>query len=237
MLSMPPGLDQIELDFSMLQETNQNSLLNQTEDYRNVFEEVGFSLDFAQIEDIQAPISDFNTNEDPWGYSSYSLQEILPAQEPVQDQDDDEWTPFLVPPSLELASARQNQELSLLNGSTAMDQFNLLDPDQNSSPAPGTRGFYFGTAARARETPLPPVIVDDPNDTIDKKRARNTLAARNSRNKKTRRFQELEDLAKLNKIGPKLEEALRGEAAVSATMTEVREVNMDEVQNSGQSDA
>jgi len=51
---------------------------------------------------------------------------------------------------------------------------------------------------RKRDKPLPPIVVEDPNDTVAMKRARNTLAARKSRQRKMQRFEELEDeIAKL----------------------------------------
>ncbi|PVH80663.1 hypothetical protein DL98DRAFT_588255 [Cadophora sp. DSE1049] len=46
---------------------------------------------------------------------------------------------------------------------------------------------------RTRDKPLPPIIVEDPNDTVALKRFRNTLAARLSRQRKIQRFEELED--------------------------------------------
>ncbi len=53
-------------------------------------------------------------------------------------------------------------------------------------------------ASRRREKPLPPIIIDDPNDTVAMKRARNTLAARKSRERKAMRMEELEEkIAKL----------------------------------------
>ena len=49
-----------------------------------------------------------------------------------------------------------------------------------------------GVNSRRRDKPLPPITVNDPSDTVAMKRARNTLAARKSRQKKTERFEELE---------------------------------------------
>lgn len=64
-----------------------------------------------------------------------------------------------------------------------------------SSPT-GTHSAVSGV--RKRDKPLPPIIVEDPNDTVAMKRARNTLAARKSRQRKMQRFEELEDeIAKL----------------------------------------
>lgn len=62
----------------------------------------------------------------------------------------------------------------------------------------GTHSSVSGVNSRKRDKPLPPIIVDDPNDTVAMKRARNTLAARKSRQRKMQRFEELEDeIAKL----------------------------------------
>ncbi|KAH8159526.1 hypothetical protein CIB48_g8716 [Xylaria polymorpha] len=55
-----------------------------------------------------------------------------------------------------------------------------------------------GVNARRRDKPLPPILVDDPNDTVAMKRARNTLAARKSRQRKAEKLEELEEkIAKL----------------------------------------
>jgi len=61
-------------------------------------------------------------------------------------------------------------------------------PGSTSAKASSTSGV----AARKRNQPLPPIIVDDPADVVAVKRARNTLAARKSRQKKMERFDELE---------------------------------------------
>lgn len=61
---------------------------------------------------------------------------------------------------------------------------------QSASPkgsSPSATGI-----ARKRNSPLPPIVVNDPNDTVAIKRARNTLAARKSRQKKMEKFDELE---------------------------------------------
>ncbi|KAH8127349.1 hypothetical protein LI328DRAFT_165304 [Trichoderma asperelloides] len=50
-----------------------------------------------------------------------------------------------------------------------------------------------GVGSRRREKPLPPIIVEDMHDTVAMKRARNTLAARKSRERKAQRFEELEE--------------------------------------------
>ncbi|KAI9767272.1 MAG: hypothetical protein M1840_005872, partial [Geoglossum simile] len=60
---------------------------------------------------------------------------------------------------------------------------------RNSS---GKHSSISGVGSRKRDKPLPPIVVEDPHDTIAIKRARNTLAARKSRQKKVERFEELE---------------------------------------------
>lgn len=62
----------------------------------------------------------------------------------------------------------------------------------------GTASSPTSGGVRKRDKPLPPIVVEDPNDTVAMKRARNTLAARKSRQRKMQRFEELEDeIAKL----------------------------------------
>ncbi|KAK6211021.1 bZIP transcription factor [Colletotrichum tabaci] len=64
----------------------------------------------------------------------------------------------------------------------------------NSSPSGSARhSSVSGVSSRRRDKPLPPIIVEDPHDTIAMKRARNTLAARKSRERKAQRFEDLEE--------------------------------------------
>jgi hypothetical protein len=69
----------------------------------------------------------------------------------------------------------------------------------NSPPSSGGRhASVSGVGARKRDKPLPDIIVEDPTDIVAMKRARNTLAARKSRQRKAVRFEELEErIAKL----------------------------------------
>lgn len=64
-----------------------------------------------------------------------------------------------------------------------------------SQQSPGS-----GVGSRRREKPLPPIVVEDPTDVVAMKRARNTLAARKSRERKAQRVDELEErIAKLER--------------------------------------
>jgi len=63
---------------------------------------------------------------------------------------------------------------------------------QSKSSPPNKHSSVSGVNSRKRDKPLPPIVVEDPNDTIAMKRARNTLAARKSRQKKMEKVEELE---------------------------------------------
>jgi hypothetical protein len=63
----------------------------------------------------------------------------------------------------------------------------------NVSPRTSSRhSLVSGVNARKRDKPLPPIVVEDPNDSVAVKRARNTLAARKSRERKAAKMEELE---------------------------------------------
>lgn len=62
-----------------------------------------------------------------------------------------------------------------------------------TTPNTGSRhSFTSGVSSRRRDKPLPAITVEDPNDTIAVKRARNTMAARKSRQKRMERTEALE---------------------------------------------
>ncbi|KAI5808858.1 hypothetical protein DFH27DRAFT_242855 [Peziza echinospora] len=56
----------------------------------------------------------------------------------------------------------------------------------------GRKGSTTGAGVRKRTAPLPPIVVDDMGDHVAVKRARNTLAARKSREKKVKKMEEME---------------------------------------------
>lgn len=64
---------------------------------------------------------------------------------------------------------------------------------KSGGASPGTPSSGSGVGSRRREKPLPPIIVEDPSDVVAMKRARNTLAARKSRERKAQRLDELEE--------------------------------------------
>jgi general control protein GCN4 len=67
-----------------------------------------------------------------------------------------------------------------------------------ASPTSSRPSSVAGVNSRRRDKPLPPIIIEDPSDTIAMKRARNTLAARKSRERKAARLEELEE--KISKL-------------------------------------
>jgi len=83
----------------------------------------------------------------------------------------------------------------------SVDQASVGSGRRKSAHSPTSGGRHSsvsGVGARKRDKPLPPIIVEDPNDVTAMKRARNTLAARKSRERKAQRFDELEErIAKL----------------------------------------
>ncbi|OIW25034.1 hypothetical protein CONLIGDRAFT_663737 [Coniochaeta ligniaria NRRL 30616] len=98
---------------------------------------------------------------------------------------------FDVSPSFEPADAWDNS-----------DNWPSLFPDSNTAqPLVADQSpdmDVAGVNARKRDKPLPPIVIDDPNDTIAVKRARNTLAARKSRERKAAKMEELEaEIARL----------------------------------------
>lgn len=63
----------------------------------------------------------------------------------------------------------------------------------DGSPTSGRHSSVAGVNPRKRDKPLPPIVVEDPGDVAAMKRARNTLAARKSRERKAQRLDELEE--------------------------------------------
>ncbi|PHH49960.1 Cross-pathway control protein 1 [Ceratocystis fimbriata CBS 114723] len=64
---------------------------------------------------------------------------------------------------------------------------------KGSTTASTRHSAAAGVNAHRRTKPLPPIVVEDPSDTIAMKRARNTLAARKSRERKAQRLEDLEE--------------------------------------------
>ena len=71
---------------------------------------------------------------------------------------------------------------------------NASSPGQQSSPRSSHQGRHSstsGVSSRRRDKPLPAITVEDPNDIVAVKRARNTMAARKSRERRVERTEQL----------------------------------------------
>ncbi|GKU06355.1 cross-pathway control 1 [Fusarium langsethiae] len=110
-----------------------------------------------------------------------------------------DWFPLF--PSEPTAVPQQSVETSPEVKSDELDSDAQSPPlnRRKSGTSPSTRhSSVAGVNARKRDKPLPPIIIDDPSDIVAMKRARNTLAARKSRERKAMKMEELEDkIAKL----------------------------------------
>jgi hypothetical protein len=106
-----------------------------------------------------------------------------------------EWFPLFPDAADTSAAAPPVEESPLLPSEELEVADTLRNQRRRSSNSPGSNkaSNTSGVAPRRKNQPLPPIVVDDPNDSIAVKRARNTLAARKSRQKKMERFDELEN--------------------------------------------
>jgi len=93
--------------------------------------------------------------------------------------------------NLEDSPATQSDELEIAPSKSTTSGHHRRKSSQ--SPPSGRHSSVSGVNPRRRDKPLPPIIVDDPSDTVAMKRARNTLAARKSRERKAHRLEDLEE--------------------------------------------
>ncbi len=98
-------------------------------------------------------------------------------------------------PKADQSPAENSDELEVVEATASTGH---RRKSSTSSPPSGRHSSVSGVNSRRRDKPLPPIIVEDPSDSVAMKRARNTLAARKSRERKAMRFEELEEkIAKL----------------------------------------
>ncbi|KAI1333850.1 hypothetical protein F5Y15DRAFT_430318 [Xylariaceae sp. FL0016] len=98
-------------------------------------------------------------------------------------------------PAVDKSPALQSEELEVVETTSQPRRKSGTSPPASGH---GRHSSVSGVNSRRRDKPLPPIIVDDPRDTIAMKRARNTLAARKSRERKAQRLEDLEEkIAKL----------------------------------------
>ncbi|KAI5922898.1 hypothetical protein F4810DRAFT_720750 [Camillea tinctor] len=144
------------------------SIYNESPDFTDAFE---VSPNFEH--------GDFGTSSsDPWFPLFPQGESTLTEPAPVTD-----------------SPAQKSEELEVVE---ATSQPRRKSGNSPSSGSHGRHSSVSGVNSRRRDKPLPPIVVDDPNDSVAMKRARNTLAARKSRERKAQRLEELEEtIAKL----------------------------------------
>jgi len=136
------------------------------------------SPDFTDGYDVSPNFgsADFEGSGDPWF-------PLFPQETPTVPEQ----------PSVDNSPAQRSDDLEPIERSSSAGR-----RKSGNSPPSTRHSSVSGVAPRKRDKPLPPIIVEDPSDTIAMKRARNTLAARKSRERKAIRFEELEErIAKL----------------------------------------
>ncbi len=121
------------------------------------------------------------TNSDDFGAGNDAWYPLFPGASGSNDES---------PPS-------DHVELNNSSPFTATVEASSIRRKSSAGQSPSARGAYkhssiSGVNPRKRDKPLPPIVVEDPNDTTAMKRARNTAAARKSRQKKVQKFEELE---------------------------------------------
>lgn len=149
------------------------------------------------------------TSPSDYNESPYSDFNVSPNFAPgdIDMMPDGMWYPPLFPAAAAVGDAS-------VPSSDAVVDVSDLSPDRKESgsrhksshghshsrtPSTATKhSSSAGVNSRRREKPLAPIVVDDLNDCVAMKRARNTLAARKSRARKQERLDELEEaIAKL----------------------------------------
>ena len=134
-----------------------------------------------------------STFESPYMANSSETSPMF-AEEAFGD-DPDQWPSLFDPVDEPMTNAnlsRFTQSPTTTHVAPKMSR-NASSPGQSSarSSTQGRHSFASGVAPRRRDKPLPAITIEDPNDTVAVKRARNTLAARKSREKRQERTEAL----------------------------------------------
>ena len=130
--------------------------------------------------------------------SSYEVSPLFPTDDVAAPG---HW-PSLFPEEPNVDADISVDDIDAILGQTSEDH-STLDSSVSPSASPAIRsvgisantarkGSVTGAGVRKRSNPLPPIVVEDPSDHVAVKRARNTLAARKSREKKVKKMEEME---------------------------------------------
>lgn len=131
-------------------------------------------------------------NESPDFNDSFNMSPNLEGGD-IDNGTGDAWFPlFPADVSLDMAGSDRsfNQDTS---NQASLESATRHKKRKSGGASPSRQSSGSGVGSRRREKPLPPIVIDDPSDVIAMKRARNTLAARKSRERKAQRLDELED--------------------------------------------
>ena len=92
--------------------------------------------------------------------------------------------------SADHSPAQKSEDLEIVEFSASSKP---RKPTGSPPSGSGRHSAISGVSSRRRDKPLPPIVVEDASDVVAMKRARNTLAARKSRERKAQRVEDLEE--------------------------------------------
>ena len=135
-----------------------------------------------------------STYDSPFMANSTETSPLFPEESFADDPD--KWPSLFAP----IEEEAKTGPISHFSGASPSPTYvapkmsrNASSPNQSSSRSSlqGRHSSTSGVAPKRRDKPLPAITVDDPNDTVAVKRARNTMAARKSREKRVERTDQL----------------------------------------------
>ncbi|KAG4028208.1 hypothetical protein MFRU_023g00450 [Monilinia fructicola] len=135
-------------------------------------------------------------NESP-AFTTYDDSPFIPCDGLVDPVQGDPWFSLfpednVEQPNLEQSPLIVDEELDFSEQREVAGQLNQKADNRRKSGS-STSPLSAPSGIRKRDKALPPIIVDDPSDNKAMKRARNTLAARKSRQRKMQKMEDLED--------------------------------------------
>ena len=153
--------------------------------------------------DLTTPGTSYSTFESPYMADSNETSPMF-AEEAFGD-DPDHWPSLFDPVDEPMPNVSHFTQSPTTTHVAPKMSRNASSPGQTSarSSTQGRHSFASGVAPRRRDKPLPAITIEDPNDTVAVKRARNTLAARKSREKRQERTEAL--LSQVNMLEEEVE--------------------------------
>ena len=147
-----------------------------------------------------------STFESPWVANSTETSPLFSEDE--LDEGAKAWPSLFEPLDEHPQAAAMKHSMSNNSSSGIGSHFETSPATKLTSPAPrmarkdsspgqagtkpGHHSSFSGVSSKKRDKPLPAITVEDPSDVVAVKRARNTMAARKSRQKRLERTEQLE---------------------------------------------